>query len=71
MRATKALIPSPAANAKGKLATAPIVMERTPATKAVVAAIIGRFDPSPGPPPRKFPSISGVNPKISGLSTIM
>ena len=43
----------------------------TPATKAVPAAIAGRFDPSPEPPPRKFPSTSGAKPRISGLRTTM
>ena len=69
--ATNALSPSPVASASGKFATAPIRMVMTPATIAVAAAIVGRLDPSPGPPPRKLPSESGTKPRIKGLSTMM
>ncbi len=59
------------ASASGKFATAPITIVSTPATSAVAAAIVGRFDPSPVPPPRKLPSESGMKPRIRGLSTMM
>ena len=69
--ATNALRPSPVARASGKLATVPIRMVSTPATSAVPAAITGRFDPSPAPPPRKAPVESGTKPRMSGFSTMM
>jgi len=66
---TKALRPSPAASASGKLANTPIRMVSTPATSAVAAATKARFGASP--PPRKWPSASFWVPMISGFSTMM
>ncbi len=47
--ATKALRPSPVASASGKLATAPIRIVSTPATRAVPAAIAARLGSVPPP----------------------
>ena len=57
-KATKAFSPSPVASASGKLATTPIRIVSTPATRAVAAATIARFGAAP--PPRKLPSASGT-----------
>ena len=67
--ATNAFSPSPVARASGKLATTPIRIVTTPATRAVAAATSARF--GVWPPPRKLPSASGTVPMISGFSTTM
>ena len=67
--ATKVLRPRPVASASGKFATKPMSMERTPATRAVAAAMSARFGASP--PPRYLPSASFERPMISGLSATM
>ena len=36
-----------------------------------LAAIAGRLDPSPVPPPRKWPVLSGEKPRMIGFSTTM
>ena len=67
--ATNAFSPRPVASASGKLATTPIRIVSTPATRAVAAATSARFGVEP--PPRKLPSASGTVPMISGFSTTM
>jgi len=62
-------MPRPVARANGKLATAPINIVKIPAIKAVAAAIAARLGASP--PPKNFPFVSCVKPKISGFSTTM
>ena len=67
--ATKVFKPRPVANANGKLAITPIRIDRTPATRAVAAAIRARFGASP--PPIYLPSASLVKPMIRGFSATM
>ena len=67
--ATIALMPRPAAIARGKLASIPIRIDITPAISAVAEAIMPRFGASP--PPRNSPVLSGDVPMISGFSTMM
>ena len=67
--ATKVFKPSPVASASGKLATAPIRIDITPATRAVAAATSARLGASP--PPRNFPSPSFAKPMISGFNATM
>ena len=56
-------MPRPVASASGNLATTPIMIVMTPATRAVVAAIVE-------PSANGFPSESGP-PRMIGLSTMM
>jgi hypothetical protein len=64
--ATTALRPRPVASASGKFATVPMRIDMTPATRAVVAAIVAR----PSSPPRRWP-VPSLPPRISGLRAMM
>ena len=63
---TKALRPSPAARASGKLATTPIRIVITPATSAVAAATAAK-----SPSASRLPSMSVPLSRMIGLRTMM
>ena len=71
VKATKPLRPRPAASATGKRPTMPMMMERSPATKAVAAATMVMALTTSVPPPTKLPFMSFAVPMMSGLSTTM